>query len=55
MTPRIAQATARVDCAHWCGPVRRIWTSLGYDEINWTSVPAGKWALRTIGELSEQP
>ena len=25
--PRIAQATVRVDCAAWQGPVRRIWTS----------------------------
>src|SRR5207245_2304207 len=37
------------------GPLRRIWTSFGYDEINWTSTPAGKRALRVIGEFAEQP
>jgi xylan 1,4-beta-xylosidase len=35
--------------------VRRIWTSLGYDELNWTHTPAGKRALGVIGALAEQP
>jgi xylan 1,4-beta-xylosidase len=52
---RIAQATVRVDCAAWQGPVRRIWTSLGCDELNWMYTPRGKRALRTIGHLAEQP
>ena len=50
-SPPIAEATVRVDCAISQGPIRRIWTSFGYDEINWTYTPAGKRALRTIGEL----
>jgi len=34
--------TVRVDCATWKGPLRRIWTSFGYDELNWTYTPSGK-------------
>lgn len=54
-TPQIQAAAVRVDCGDWRGPIRRIWTSFGYDEINWTHTPAGKRNLRTIGELAEQP
>jgi len=52
---RIATATVRVDCGAPRGPVRHIWTSLGFDEINWTSRPAGKRHLRTIGIFAERP
>ena len=45
----------RVDCAISQGPIRRIWTSFGYDEINWTCTPAGKRALKVIGQFAEQP
>jgi len=48
-------ATVRVDCATQLGPLRRIWTSLGYDELNWTYTPRGKRALQTIGQLAERP
>ena len=51
----IGQASVRVDCGVWHGPVRRIWTSFGYDELNWTYTPKGKHALRVIGALAEQP
>ena len=51
----IAEATVRVDAAAALGPLRRIWTSFGYDEINWTSMPAGKRHLKTIGAFAEQP
>lgn len=54
-SPRIAAATVRVDCGAPQGPLRRIWTSLGFDEINWTSRPAGKRHLRTIGAFAERP
>ena len=53
--PQIRQATVTVDCAAPIGPLDRIWTSFGYDEINWTYTPAGKRNLRVIGELAEQP
>src|SRR3989442_774062 len=55
MSARIATATVRVDCGAPRGPVRRIWTSLGFDEINWTSRPAGQRHLRTIGAFAERP
>ena len=43
-SPHIAEATVRVDCGAPRGPLRRIWTSFGYDEINWTYTPPGKRA-----------
>ncbi|MBA3942995.1 MAG: glycoside hydrolase [Herpetosiphonaceae bacterium] len=49
------QATVHVDCGDWCGSVERIWTSLGYDELNWTYTPTGKRALKTIGAFAEHP
>src|SRR5918996_103098 len=51
----IAEATVRVDGGASLGPMRRIWTSFGYDEINWTSTPTGKRHLKTIGAFAEQP
>ena len=51
----IREATVRVDCADWQGPVRRIWTSLGYDELNWTYTRNCKHALGVIGSLAERP
>ncbi len=55
MTGHIAEASVRVDGAANRGPLRRIWTSFGYDEINWTCTPAGKRALEAIGSFVEQP
>jgi len=51
----IAEATVRVDAGAPLGPMRRIWTSFGYDEINWTSTPTGKRHLKTIAAFAEQP
>jgi len=51
----IAEATVRVGAGATLGPIRRIWASFGYDEINWTSTPAGKRHLKTIGAFVEQP
>ena len=48
-------ATVRVDCGAPLGPLRRLWTSFGYDEINWTSTPTGKRHLKTIRDFAEQP
>ena len=47
--------TVRVDCAAWKGSLRRIWTSFGYDELNWTYTPSGKRHLKTIAAFAEQP
>ena len=54
-TTPAAAVTVRVDCGAPQGPLRRIWTSLGFDEINWTSTPAGKRHLRTIAAFAERP
>src|SRR5262249_36282823 len=48
-------ATVSVDAGAPLGPLRRIWTSFGYDEINWTSTPTGKRHLKTIAAFAEQP
>ena len=37
------------------GPLDRIWTSFGYDEINWTYTPAGKRNLASWASFAEQP
>src|SRR5690348_6962149 len=50
----ITEASVRVDCDVPQGPLRRIWTSFGYDEINWTYTPAGARALKVIGSFVEQ-
>ncbi|MBN1260851.1 MAG: glycoside hydrolase [Anaerolineae bacterium] len=49
------QATIRVDCNARQGRLRRIWTSIGYDEINWTITPRGKAVLNTLREIAEVP
>ena len=51
----IESATVRIDCGERKGPLRRIWTSFGYDEINWTYTPAGKRNLEAIASFAEQP
>jgi xylan 1,4-beta-xylosidase len=47
--------TVHIDCARWLGPLRRIWTSIGYDEINLTYTPRGKALYRTLRDLFEAP
>ena len=54
-SPAVTAATVRVDCGAALGPLRRLWTSFGFDEINWTSTPTGKRHLRTIRGFAEQP
>ena len=49
------QAAIQVDCGDWLGPLRRIWASIGYDEINWTYTRRGKEVYRTLRELAEVP
>jgi xylan 1,4-beta-xylosidase len=48
-------ARVEVDCARWNGPIRRIWTSFGYDELNWTATPRGLQNLATLREFLETP
>jgi xylan 1,4-beta-xylosidase len=49
------QATIEVDCADFQGTLKRIWASIGYDEINWTYTPRGKALYRTLHKLAEVP
>ena len=54
-TSPTAGVTVRVDCGAPQGPLRRIWTSFGFDEINWTATPAGKRHLKSIAAFAEAP
>jgi xylan 1,4-beta-xylosidase len=49
------QASIRVDCSDRLGPLRRIWTSIGYDEINWTYTARGKEVYRILRDVAEGP
>ena len=49
------QAEIRVDCSARLGPLRRIWASVGYDEINWTYTGRGRALYRTLRDLAEVP
>ncbi|MGH2347697.1 MAG: GH39 family glycosyl hydrolase, partial [Chloroflexota bacterium] len=44
-----------VDCRRAIGPLRRIWTSFGYDELNWTATPRGLANLAAMREFAEAP
>ncbi len=44
-----------VDCLQPRGPIRRIWTSIGYDEVNWTATPRGKRNLAAMRSFMEVP
>ena len=48
-------ARIQVDCEDRRGPLRRIWASIGYDEINWTYTSRGKALYRTLRDLAEIP
>ncbi|MGI8687807.1 MAG: GH39 family glycosyl hydrolase [Thermomicrobiales bacterium] len=43
-------AQVRVDGSRSLGPIRRVWASIGYDELNWTYTPRGKALYRTLGD-----
>jgi xylan 1,4-beta-xylosidase len=48
-------AHVEVDCRRWDGALRRIWTSFGYDELNWTATPRGKQNLASLHAFMEVP
>ena len=48
-------AHVEVDCRRWDGILRRIWTSFGCDELNWTATPRGKQNLATLHAFMETP
>ncbi len=37
-----------VDCTNVTGELRHIWTSIGFDEINWSYTERGKYLLKTL-------
>ena len=49
--PHVRTAEVVVDADRAAGELRRIWESIGYDEINWTYTPTGKRLLQTFAEL----
>ncbi len=51
----VGAAHVEVDCGRTLGPLRRIWTSFGYDELNWTATPRGLRNLAAIHEFAETP
>jgi xylan 1,4-beta-xylosidase len=48
-------ATISVDCRRQLGQLKRIWTSIGYDEINFTYTTRGKRLYRTLRDVFERP
>ncbi len=49
--PVVRSAAVQVDASVDRGDLRRIWRSIGYDEINWTYTPTGRRLLRTFAGL----
>src|SRR5579862_7482201 len=49
------RAQVVVECHRRVGPLRRIWTSFGYDELNWTATPRGLQNLATLRSFMEVP
>jgi xylan 1,4-beta-xylosidase len=43
-----------VDCGRTLGPLRPVWRSFGYDELNWTYTPRGKACFGQIGDLARR-
>jgi len=50
-----APVTITVNAAASLGPLKRIWRSIGYDEINWTYTPTGQRIFREIAALGDGP
>jgi xylan 1,4-beta-xylosidase len=44
-----------VDAGQRLGELPRLWTSFGYDELNWTYAPRGKRALAAFAAFAERP
>jgi xylan 1,4-beta-xylosidase len=45
----MSDATLTIDRAKTLGPLKRIWASIGYDELNWTTTSRGKEIHRILG------
>ncbi|MGN6126932.1 MAG: GH39 family glycosyl hydrolase, partial [Humibacter sp.] len=53
--PHVHNATIEVDASSEGQPIKPIWASLGYDEINWTYTATGRHLLGTFGEVTPVP
>ncbi|MCC7352410.1 MAG: glycoside hydrolase [Anaerolineae bacterium] len=51
----IPSAHIEVDAGRRLGPLPRLWTSFGYDELNWAYTPRGKRALASFAAFAERP
>ncbi len=47
--------TVKVDTSRELGPIRRIWRSLGYDELNWTYTQIGRDIFSQMKQLHDGP
>ena len=53
---RVTQtARIEVDADRSLGELPRPWTTIGYDELNWSYTPRGKRALRAFAQFAERP
>jgi len=41
-------STIKIDCQNVTGELKHIWTSIGFDEINWSYTERGKDLLKTL-------
>ncbi len=55
MTQDPHPVTVHVDASQSQGPLKRIWRSIGYDEINWTYTPIGRSIFDNIKALDDGP
>jgi hypothetical protein len=44
----------QVDCQNITGELNHIWTSIGFDEINWSYTERGKDLLTTLKSMKIQ-
>lgn len=51
----IHKALIDVNCQQCLGDLKRIWASIGYDEINWTYTLRGKGLYQTLRQIVETP
>ncbi len=47
-------AAIQIDCQNVIGELKHIWTSIGFDEINWSYTDRGKDLLRTLKGMNIQ-
>ncbi len=50
----MTSATVSVDCANVTGELKHIWTSIGFDEINWSYTERGKILLKVLKGMKIQ-